>query len=111
MAVSQKLVTFVVDLVVDPEKRGRFHSGDAATREQMMSDAELNAEEKTAIRDSDSDALTKLLVIEIIIPTIKRAPVRKPAKPAKMPPKPRKPPKKKAPKRGGRAKGRKAAKR
>ena len=105
MAGSPKLVAFVVDLVVDAGKRERFHGGDAATREQMMSDAGLNDEERTAIRDGNSATLTKLMNVQIVIPTIKKAPARKPAKKA-----PKAPKKKKAPKKGGRAKGRKAAK-
>lgn len=107
MAVSPKLVAFVVDLVVDPGLRERFHGGDAAVREQTMSDAGLNEEERTALRDSDSGTLRKLLNTQIIFPTIRKAPARKPAKKA---PRPKKAPKKKAPKKGGRAKGRKAAK-
>jgi hypothetical protein len=105
MAEDSKLVAFVVNLVVDAGDRERFHGGDTATREQMMSDAGLNDAEKQAIRESDRATLTKLMNIQIVIPTIKKAPVRKPPKKAPKPPT-----KKKAPKKGGRAKGRRAAK-
>jgi hypothetical protein len=107
MAVSPKLVDFVVDLVVDSAKRERFHYGDAAAREEMMSEAGLNDTEKAAIRDGNVASLEKMLNTQIIIPpAIKKAPARKP-KPSK------KAPAKKAPKKKGtasRAAAKKAAK-
>lgn len=105
MAVSPRLVDFVVDLVVDNAARERFHTGDAAAREQMMSEAGLNDAEKAAIRDGNAASLEKMLNTQIIIPVTKKAPARK--RPAK------KAPTKKAPKTKATARrspGKKAAK-
>lgn len=65
---SEALVDFVVDLVVDPEFRRRYHEADAATRDQIMVDRGLDDEERQAIRDSDAAHLERLINTQVVSP-------------------------------------------
>jgi 5-bromo-4-chloroindolyl phosphate hydrolysis protein len=82
MATSPRLVRFVVGLVVDDDLRERFYGGDEASRDQMMVDAGLSGEERRAIKESDANALEKILNIQIVVPMAKKRKARK-AKAAK----------------------------
>jgi hypothetical protein len=74
MAVNQKLVDFMVDLVVNDTFRAQFQN--PANREAMMTAAGLNNEAKDAIRQSDAASIERQINTQVLSAPAPRAPQR-----------------------------------